>query len=380
MKKPIVSLITPTHRTDKLLRLYESIEKQTCRQFEWIVVTNGSADVSILPKKKWIKIIPYTDSNLNIGALKNFSFMQGQGELLAEVDHDDELTPNCVKILIENKDRADFLYSNNLVIDSSNGNVPYTWGPDFNWKYSSYNHNGQDCAINIAFPPYPGNFSYQWWAPNHIRVWRKDFYYKINGHNKELKACDDGDILCRTMIHGSIFHINEVLYIYYLHAGNTHAQKDLSDWIQKHSLYMHDTFIVDMAKGWCCNNNFSVKQGDEIFKDNNQTVGLIIIDKHLCELNSIETYMKQAYKVLVPGGIMVATNPVSIEQNYPVITKHQTSFWGLKHFKVDGVSFEINGITVDKDTNIFKAFFTKYAEGLHIARPGTNFQRTLNSY
>ena len=85
MKKPIVSLITPTHRTDKLLRLYESIENQTCRQFEWIVVTNGSADVSILPKKKWIKIIPYTDSNLNIGALKNFSFMQGQGELLAEV-------------------------------------------------------------------------------------------------------------------------------------------------------------------------------------------------------------------------------------------------------------------------------------------------------
>ena len=102
--KPIVSLITPTHRTDKLFRLYESIKAQTNKRFEWIIIPNGNADVSVIPSEKWIKIIPYTDTNLNIGALKSFGFSQGIGTLLAEVDHDDELCSNCVEQLILNKD------------------------------------------------------------------------------------------------------------------------------------------------------------------------------------------------------------------------------------------------------------------------------------
>ena len=112
--KPIVSLITPTHRTDKLFRLYESIKAQTNKRFEWIIIPNGNADISVIPSEKWIKIIPYTDTNLNIGALKSFGFSQGIGTLLAEVDHDDELCSNCVEQLILNKDKGDFLYSNNL--------------------------------------------------------------------------------------------------------------------------------------------------------------------------------------------------------------------------------------------------------------------------
>ena len=56
--KPIVSLITPTHRTDKLFRLYESIKAQTNKRFEWIIIPNGNADISVIPSEKWIKIIP----------------------------------------------------------------------------------------------------------------------------------------------------------------------------------------------------------------------------------------------------------------------------------------------------------------------------------
>ena len=112
--EPIVSLITPTHKTTKLLRLYESIAAQTDKRFEWVIIPNNDADISVIPQEEWIRIVPYTDSNSNIGALKNFGFMQGKGELLAEVDHDDELLPNCVEKLIENKDKGDFIYSNNF--------------------------------------------------------------------------------------------------------------------------------------------------------------------------------------------------------------------------------------------------------------------------
>ena len=366
--KPIVSLITPTHRTDKLFRLYESIKAQTNKRFEWIIIPNGNADISVIPSEKWIKIIPYTDTNLNIGALKSFGFSQGIGTLLAEVDHDDELCSNCVEQLILNKDKGDFLYSNNLVFDAND--IPYTWGPNWNWKYSTFNYKGKDCPINIAFPPYPGNFSWLHWAANHIRVWRKDFYQKIGGHNINLKACDDGDLMCRTMIHGKIHHINEVLYVYYLHPLNSHADPDLHSWIQEHTKYMHHTYIKDMTLAWCANNNYKIIDNEINFVAEPNTVGCILLN-NLYKTENIEAYMKRAYEALVPGGIMIVTNPFSIERNYPHITEKQIPFLDKKTFSVNGVNFEANGLNIQD--KIVTVFFTKHTPETHIARVDINY-------
>lgn len=364
--KPIVSLITPTHKTDKLLRLYESIATQTDKRFEWIVIPNGEADASILPKKRWIKIVPYTQKNLNIGALKHFGFSQGKGELLAEVDHDDELLPHCVKTLIDNKDKADFLYSNNIVLDANN--KPYVWGPGHNWVIEKYNYKGEECLINKAFPPLPTNFAWQWWAPNHIRVWNKAFYNKIGGHDKSLKACDDGDILCRTMIEGTIHHINDVLYVYYLHPDNTHANKEINSWIQNHSRKMYADYIVKLASTWSCQNNYKILIQKEIFHHTikNNSVGLLALD-NFSQLTDPVNWMKRISDILAPGGVAIISTTFKHE-NTDTVTANNLRFWdkNWSKFSVEGTSLEGNHVrVVGKDLIVY---FTKHVPGLHLAR------------
>ena len=76
----MLSLITPTHKPEHLMRLYESIKKQTVKDFEWVIVPNNGADVSFLPQEDWIRVVPYTAESKLIGAIKNFAFKQGNRE------------------------------------------------------------------------------------------------------------------------------------------------------------------------------------------------------------------------------------------------------------------------------------------------------------
>ena len=118
----MLSLITPTHKPVYLMRLYESIKNQTCKDFEWVIVPNNGADVSFIPTESWIRIVPYNEDSKLIGAVKNFAFKQGLGEWLAEVDHDDELLPNCVeevvKAIKENPD-CNFIFSDSMEVDKN---------------------------------------------------------------------------------------------------------------------------------------------------------------------------------------------------------------------------------------------------------------------
>lgn len=41
----MISIITPTYnRAHLLTRLFKSLERQTCKDFEWIVIDDGSTD------------------------------------------------------------------------------------------------------------------------------------------------------------------------------------------------------------------------------------------------------------------------------------------------------------------------------------------------
>jgi glycosyltransferase involved in cell wall biosynthesis len=91
----LISLFTPTHNPQFLDRLARSVARQTCAEFEWVIVPNGDAgEVRVdLPQAR---IVPYAGQTQNIGELKRFACLACRGDVLVEVDHDDELTPDCV--------------------------------------------------------------------------------------------------------------------------------------------------------------------------------------------------------------------------------------------------------------------------------------------
>jgi len=341
----MLSIITPTHKPDYLMRLYESLKIQTCKDFEWVVVPNNRADVSFLPKEDWIRIVPYTEDSKLIGAIKNYAFNQGLGEWLAEVDHDDEITPDCVEELLKaaKENVCDFIYSDS--IDLMPGNTANVFNSNNNWTYYPYTYKGTVYTINRTFLPTPQSVSRIWFAPNHIRVWNRDFYKRLGGHDKTLKALDDQDLMCRTYIEGKLYKIEKVLYVYYYHATNSFASQELNKWIQEYTWVLYEKYIEQMMRRWCKDNNlliidvnkrttkenFTKIDLDTIDIINDGTVGLIIADDALQLYKEPIKAVERMWRLLAHGGMILSSTP-STDGRGAFQDPTHVSYWNANSF------------------------------------------------
>lgn len=244
----MISIITPTHNPKYLDETYESILKQTHEDWEWIIVPNNGITGRALnivlghPKKDKIKIMPLPGEfeGKGIGAIKQWSFMQGKGDYLLELDHDDLLAPTaleeCVKAFEETG--ADFVYSNTCdFFPNGNGH----WFPDWEsngWRYRNVTVNGRQYNECISFRPSAASLGLIYYSPNHLRSWRKEFYHKVGGHNPDFQVADDHELCQRTYLQGKMEHVDKPLYLYRMGEQNTFS-KNLTE-ISKltHELYV----------------------------------------------------------------------------------------------------------------------------------------------
>lgn len=103
----MLTIFTPTYnRAYTLPRLYESLLKQSDKNFEWIIVNDGSTDNTKVLIDKWISenqinIRYYEQENQGKPMAHNKGTEQARGEIFTCVDSDDFLTPNAVKIINE---------------------------------------------------------------------------------------------------------------------------------------------------------------------------------------------------------------------------------------------------------------------------------------
>lgn len=102
----MISIFTPTYNRAKLLpKLKQSIDRQTCMDFEWIIVDDGSSDETEQLLNLWkqenhpYKLITSRQENQG----KHIAFNQGiqlaSTEWLICVDSDDQLTDDAVAIM-----------------------------------------------------------------------------------------------------------------------------------------------------------------------------------------------------------------------------------------------------------------------------------------
>ena len=101
-----LTIFTPAYnRAGTLIRLYDSLLQQTNRNFEWLIVDDGSVDNTRKLVDKWIEeeYIPiryYYQKNAGKMAAHNKGVELANGELFLCVDSDDLLTCNCVDRII----------------------------------------------------------------------------------------------------------------------------------------------------------------------------------------------------------------------------------------------------------------------------------------
>lgn len=233
--RPKVSYFTSAFNTKQKIHVaYNSLQAQTVYDWEWIIVNdspNCAQTRNLLDQiafyDKRVKVYEFKNKSGGIiGEAKYRAAMLCSGEILAELDHDDELDINCTDYLIQASTahpEAGFFYTNCIETDENGQCMTYPDG--FSFGYGKYETDG-DLKIAIASPINPKTIRHIVGVPNHVRAWRRSFYHSIGGHNRRLSVADDYELIVRSFLNTEFCHINALGYdqkIYNNQSGqNTH--------------------------------------------------------------------------------------------------------------------------------------------------------------
>lgn len=233
--EPLLSIITPIYNTgDKLRRTYNSIKAQTYTNWEWVIVDDSTDEYTTRlakeiesedPRVTVYRILPISGGI--IGEAKYRAFMLSRGEILMEMDHDDELHPEANEYIVKAYRKypdAGFYYSDCVEINEQHESL--TYGPDGTWalgygKYYDFTHNGREYKSVDQPNINPLTIRHIVAVPNHFRAWRRDVYLAIGSHNRRLSIADDYELIVRTFLHTKMVHIPKPLYFQYYHGGNS---------------------------------------------------------------------------------------------------------------------------------------------------------------
>lgn len=105
MDKCFCTIFTPTYNRGNLLTiLYKSLCQQTCKDFEWLIVDDGSTDdtekiVEDFIKRKEVNIRYFKTSNGGKHRAINFAIDRCESKVFGIVDSDDCLKENAIEVI-----------------------------------------------------------------------------------------------------------------------------------------------------------------------------------------------------------------------------------------------------------------------------------------
>jgi glycosyltransferase involved in cell wall biosynthesis len=231
----LISYFTPIYNTgEKLWMTYESLTKQTYTNWEWVMVndsSDGGATLKIAQKiassDPRVKVYDFNPkSGGNIGEVKWRCATLTRGYILAELDHDDYLVPTCTEDLFnasqKHKDIG-FFYTDSAEIDQNWNSLKY--GPGFAFSYGHYvteNVMGKDFEVAVSSNINPKTIRHIVGVPNHVRAWRRETYFEIGGHCRDLAIADDYELIVRTFLKTKMMRIPRLGYLQFIYDdGNT---------------------------------------------------------------------------------------------------------------------------------------------------------------
>jgi len=350
----MISVITPTNNPCYLAEAYQSLQAQTYQDWEWVIVPNGGASW-ITCQDERVRVFPlYTTGS--VGAIKRLACERVKGDIIAELDHDDLLTPTALEQVAKAFDgdpELGMVYSN-----FAEFNMP-DWGPNcynaiYGWRYRPCVFYGRVFQEARAFPPVPSTFMSLAFGPNHLRAWRTSEYWKVGGHDPTIPVADDHDLYCRFYIHSKMRHIDDCLYLYRNHP--TQTWRVMYDQVQSLAWQISDKYRVPIVERWAkleglpmvdLGGGFGKPEGyigldlhgGDILADARQglpfaesSVGVIRAHDFLEHLPDKVGIMNEIYRVLTPNGWLLSQTPSTdgrgaFQDPTHVSYWNQNSFW-----------------------------------------------------
>jgi glycosyltransferase involved in cell wall biosynthesis len=241
--KPLVTVFTPAYKSgEKIQRTFRSLREQTYTNWEWVIVDDSDDDGrtfkmlgALARQDHRIEVFKPWEHSGSIGKVKNLACSLAKGDILVELDHDDELTDyalDCVVRGFEQFPEAGFLYTDAAEIYDDGTSYTYRDGWAFGYgSYTDVEYHGRLYKSGSAGNINSKTIRHIASTPNHIRAWRKSFYESIGGHNRELHVADDFEIMVRTFLKTRMVRVPKLCYLQ--HIGNT-AQRERIKEIHRH--------------------------------------------------------------------------------------------------------------------------------------------------
>ena len=356
----MISVFTPTHRPTTLQRAYNSLKAQTFSNWEWILLINGKMlPQDVPPEIQWDSRVRVFNSDKvsNVGALKGEACAYAKGDLLVELDHDDELRSDCLSKLHEasQKNPGGFYFSD--FCELSPEGVSKTYDAAYGWStYSTQWDDGKQLTAMVAKEVTARSLYQIFFAPNHVRAWSREAYEKSGGY-RPLSVCDDHDLMIRTYLAGvSMVRIPECLYLQHCHSEQTQVIRNKN--IQDKQAELGAQNLPALCLEWSRRNRLMALDLGAV---HNPTPGYLTVDKRVgadfqinvmeglwfpdnsvgvirafdflehIPLGEVVPFMNECYRVLAPGGWMLTATP-STDGRGAFQDPTHVSFWNANSF------------------------------------------------
>jgi len=219
-RKPCISILTPVYNTEanQLWRCVHSVLVQAYPHWQLCLVDDGSRAAHIRPQlEAFARMdsriqVEFLPANSGIAAASNVAATMAQGEYLAFLDHDDELTPDALYQVVcaINTQDAEVFYSDESLVNLESRHLDTLYKCTFN-RELLYSHNHL----------------------MHFFVVRRELFAAVGGLDPACDGAQDYDLALKLAEHTQkIHHIPRILYHWRAHAGSSsihHEQKHYAD-------------------------------------------------------------------------------------------------------------------------------------------------------
>jgi hypothetical protein len=398
-----VTIFTPSHAPAYLDDCHRSVRAQTHADWEWIVLLNGDAEWSPAEADPRIRVVRGRSRGF-VGALKREACALATGEVLLELDHDDLLAPTCLEEVVAAfaADPEVVLVYSDFAQLNADGSANFDrFDEAMGWEYAPANVDGMLVNRCLAPEPSPHNVSYIWYAPNHVRAFRRSAYEKVDGYDAALEVLDDQDLMMRLYEVGDFRRIPGCLYVQRMHPGNTQRDQRINRHIQDETVARYHRGIRPLGVAWARRSGLAVLDLHAAsFRERTVTegaedveidpvapslpyaegsVGVIVATELLQRLPDRGIFFAECYRVLAHGGLLLTTTPSTdgrgaFQDPTHVAFWNENSFWYLtqaalrdRAFPGQPMRFQVSGIRTYYPTDFDAAHQISYVDATLLA-------------
>lgn len=219
MAAPRFSILTPVYETSPgvLRKMLRSVRRQSLGDWELCLVDDGSRqphvrEILLRAQAEDRRIrVKHREANDGIVAASNDALAMARGELVALLDHDDELHPDAlahVAEAIESTPDADYVYTDEDKIDLRGRHTAPFFKPD--WSPERLRTQMYTC---------------------HLSVLRRSLVDAVGGFDPEFQGSQDWDLVLRVTERArAVVHVPRVLYHWRMLESSAASAADAKPW------------------------------------------------------------------------------------------------------------------------------------------------------